>query len=61
MLGDVNVESLEGVVPRSVNYVFEWIKYFPPNIQISISIQTIEIYNEKLIDLINPKNDVVIT
>jgi hypothetical protein len=32
MLGELNDNNLEGVIPRSVNYVFEKIKKMSPQI-----------------------------
>lgn len=45
-------EKNMGVIPRSMKYLFSLIRQ-KPNISFRLSVSYIEIYNEKLIDLLN--------
>jgi kinesin family protein 5 len=46
-----------GVVPRMVDYIFELIHKSPPDIEYMVRVSYMEIYMEKIRDLLNPSND----
>lgn len=63
-------ETLEGIIPRAVRHLFagiEKIQQHPydgsgtclGNIQFSVAAQFMELYNEDIIDLLDPYNKVI--
>lgn len=58
MLGaDIESEELRGVIPRMVTGIFEQIQSAPEDIEFSMKVSMIEIYNEKIRDLLDPKKN----
>ena len=54
---DVNSK---GIVPRSISVIFERLaqqKDQDPDFQSSVTVSFMELYNEELIDLLNPRSD----
>lgn len=60
-------ESLEGIIPRAVRHIFAGIEAMQQNafndneqvlsdIQFSVAAQFMELYNEEIIDLLDPYN-----
>jgi len=54
MNGILDNPDLEGLVPRIIKNVFEHIANSPPEIEFTVKISMIEIYMEKIKDLIDP-------
>ncbi len=48
MQGVVNDEILRGIIPRVIHYVFDYINKSSEDIQFTIYISMMEVYNEKL-------------
>jgi len=48
MQGDIDDENLRGIIPRVVNYLFDIINNSADDIEYTIKISMIEVYNEKL-------------
>ena len=50
--------DLQGIVPRSIRYIFEAIKHAATTKKYLVRISFLELYNEQLVDLlINPSKD----
>lgn len=55
MMGsDIHKEELQGVIPRSVNFIFQEIENVEIQIEFTIRCSMLEIYREKLNDLLVP-------
>jgi kinesin family member 5 len=54
MQGDFDSEKMRGVIPRIVSKAFQQIKDSPDTIEFTVKLSMVEIYNEKLRDLLNP-------
>lgn len=48
MQGVVQDEQLKGIIPRVVNYLFDFINNSNDDIEYTIKVSMIEVYNEKL-------------
>ncbi|OLL25760.1 Kinesin heavy chain [Neolecta irregularis DAH-3] len=58
MMGaDIDNPELRGVIPRIVEQIFESIENSPSSIIYNIRVSYMEIYMEKIRDLLNPNND----
>jgi hypothetical protein len=58
MEGLTEDEELQGIVPRSIHYIFEAIKNAATTKKYLVRISFLELYNEQLVDLlINPSKD----
>ena len=57
MLGELDDAELKGIIPRLVDALFERIEKAGNKIEFTIKSGMIEIYNEKLKDLLNTDND----
>ena len=58
MLGpSIDDEDQRGMIPRMVSLVFSQILQAPNDIEFTVKVSMIEIYMEKIRDLINPTND----
>jgi len=57
MQGDLDDEELKGLVPRLVTELFQKIEAASEAIEFVISVAMIEIYNEKIKDLLDPSKD----
>ena len=57
MMGEMDDDEGKGVIPRIVLGLFDRIAQSPPDIQFIISVSMIEIYNEKIRDLLDTKKD----
>ena len=58
MLGeDIENEEERGIIPRLVTGIFNKIKQQPEDIEFSVRVSFVEIYNEKIQDLLDPKKN----
>ena len=58
MLGeDIEDEQERGVIPRLVRGLFDKISQQPEDIEFSMKVSFVEIYNEKIRDLLDPKKN----
>ena len=48
MQGVVEDVELKGIIPRVVNYLYDYINNSTDNIEYTIKISMLEVYNEKL-------------
>ena len=56
MLGpDIDDEVNRGIIPRMVEGIFSKIESAPEDIEFTVKVSMIEIYNEKIRDLLDPK------
>jgi kinesin family protein 5 len=56
MLGpDIDDEENKGIIPRMVGGIFHKIETAPEEIEFTVKVSMIEIYNEKIRDLLDPK------
>ena len=58
MLGeDIEDENERGVIPRLVSGLFDKISQQPEDLEFSMKVSFVEIYNEKIRDLLDPKKN----
>ena len=58
MLGpDIDSEENRGIIPRMVGGIFEKIETAPEEVEFTVKVSFIEIYNEKIRDLLDPKKN----
>ncbi len=57
MEGVPSNEELKGIIPRMMEYVFECINQSPEDIEFSVKCSFLEIYNEKIQDLLDRNSD----
>lgn len=58
---DIEDEEQRGIIPRMVSGFFKQITEQPEDVEFSIKVSFVEIYNEKIKDLLDPrKNDLKI-
>ncbi|KAK9768044.1 hypothetical protein K7432_001631 [Basidiobolus ranarum] len=57
MMGDMESEEFKGIIPRIVETIFKSIHNSPSTIEYTVKVSYMEIYMEKIRDLLNPKND----
>jgi len=58
MLGpDIDNEEQKGIIPRMVGGIFMKIESAPEEIEFTVKVSMIEIYNEKIRDLLDPKKN----
>ena len=58
MMGaDIDNESSKGIIPRIVEQIFASILASPGNIEYTVRVSYMEIYMERIRDLLNPAND----
>ncbi|KAL7751649.1 hypothetical protein RI367_003115 [Sorochytrium milnesiophthora] len=58
MMGaDIDNSDLKGVIPRITERIFESIVEAPSNLEFTVKVSYMEIYMEKIKDLLNPAND----
>jgi len=58
MLGpDIDDEDNRGIIPRLVEGIFQKIEGAPEDIEFTVKVAMIEIYNEKIRDLLDPKKN----
>jgi kinesin family protein 5 len=56
MLGpDIDDQVNKGIIPRMVDGIFGMINSAPEDIEFTVKVSMIEIYNEKIRDLLDPK------
>jgi kinesin family protein 5 len=55
--GDIENEETRGIIPRIVAQIFESILASPSNIEYTVRVSYMEIYMERIRDLLNPIND----
>lgn len=56
MEGDFEDHDKKGIIPRSLDFIFECITKAPSKLEFSIKCSFIEIYNEKIYDLFDGKH-----
>lgn len=54
---DITDIEMQGIIPRMVRTVFNRIENSNENMEFAVKVSMCEIYNEKIKDLQNPKND----
>jgi len=57
---DIDNSQLKGIIPRIVDNIFDSIVKAPSNIEFTVSISYLEIYLEKIRDLLDSKNSFMI-
>ncbi|KAF0427432.1 kinesin heavy chain [Gigaspora margarita] len=57
MMGNMDDEEFKGLIPRIVEQIFQSIIDSPPTIEYTVKVSYMEIYMEKIRDLLNPQND----
>ncbi|KAK9760112.1 hypothetical protein K7432_016191, partial [Basidiobolus ranarum] len=57
MMGDMGSDEFKGIVPRIVEKIFKSIHESPSTTEYTVKVSYMEIYMEKVRDLLNPKND----
>lgn len=58
MLGpDIDNEEQKGIIPRMVGGIFSKIETAPEEVEFTVKVSFIEIYNEKIRDLLDPKKN----
>ena len=57
MSGQVEDIELQGIIPRMVRTVFNRIEHASEDIMFSVHVSMVEIYNERIKDLIDPTKD----
>lgn len=57
MGGDIEDDEKKGIIPRIVEQIFESIIASPSNIEYTVRVSYMEIYMERIRDLLNPVND----
>lgn len=50
-------DELKGIIPRIVESIFKSILQAPPTVEFTVKVAYMEIYMEKIRDLLNPVND----
>ncbi|KAJ3385123.1 hypothetical protein HDU84_002443 [Entophlyctis sp. JEL0112] len=57
MMGDMESEEWKGLTPRLVETIFSTIFNAPPSMEFTVKVSYMEIYMERIRDLLNPSND----
>ncbi|KAI8920569.1 P-loop containing nucleoside triphosphate hydrolase protein [Entophlyctis helioformis] len=57
MMGDMERDELKGLTPRIVEKIFATILNSPPNLEFTVKVSFMEIYMERIRDLLNPAKD----
>ncbi|KAG7783872.1 hypothetical protein KL910_000477 [Ogataea haglerorum] len=57
MMGDLHDERKKGQTPRIFEQIFQGIENSPKTLEYTVGVSYLEIYNENLRDLLNPKNN----
>ncbi|KAJ3185366.1 hypothetical protein HDU85_001416 [Gaertneriomyces sp. JEL0708] len=57
MMGQLEDEELKGLTPRIVESIFSTIFSSPPHMEFTVKVSYMEIYMEKIRDLLNPSSD----
>ncbi|EGF83199.1 hypothetical protein BATDEDRAFT_18361 [Batrachochytrium dendrobatidis JAM81] len=57
MMGDMESSEFKGLTPRIVEHIFDTILNSPSNLEFTVKVSFMEIYMEKIRDLLNPTND----
>ncbi|CAO3609666.1 unnamed protein product [Cunninghamella blakesleeana] len=58
MMGaDIDDENTKGIIPRIVGQIFDSIMAAPSNLEFTVKVSYMEIYMEKVRDLLNPSHD----
>ncbi|ORZ22383.1 kinesin heavy chain [Absidia repens] len=58
MMGaDIGDEKTRGIIPRIIGQIFESIMQAPSNVEFTVKVSYMEIYMEKVRDLLNPNHD----
>ncbi|KAI8996690.1 P-loop containing nucleoside triphosphate hydrolase protein [Gaertneriomyces semiglobifer] len=57
MMGQLEDEELKGLTPRIVESIFSTIFSSPPHMEFTVKVSYMEIYMEKIRDLLNPTSD----
>lgn len=54
VLGDYEHSKMDGIIPTSLEYLFERIRNSPQNLEFTVKVSFLEIYMEQIRDLLNP-------
>ncbi|KAJ3194326.1 hypothetical protein HK101_002995 [Irineochytrium annulatum] len=57
MMGDMENPDMKGLTPRLVESIFQTIYKAPSNLEFTVKVSYMEIYMEKIRDLLNPQQD----
>ncbi|KAH6562445.1 hypothetical protein BASA50_010468 [Batrachochytrium salamandrivorans] len=57
MMGDMESAEFKGLTPRIVEHIFTTILNSPSNLEFTVKVSFMEIYMERIRDLLNPTND----
>ncbi|CAI2162172.1 13812_t:CDS:10 [Funneliformis geosporum] len=57
MMGDMDNDEFKGLIPRIVEQIFQSIISSPSTMEYTVKVSYMEIYMEKIRDLLNPQND----
>ncbi|CAG8580598.1 17472_t:CDS:10, partial [Racocetra fulgida] len=57
MMGNMDDDEFKGLIPRIVEQIFHSIIVSPPTIEYTVKVSYMEIYMERIRDLLNPQND----
>uniref|UniRef100_A0A1D1YRB6 Kinesin-like protein n=1 Tax=Anthurium amnicola TaxID=1678845 RepID=A0A1D1YRB6_9ARAE len=57
MMGDMDNDEFKGLIPRIVEQIFHSIISSPSTMEYTVKVSYMEIYMEKIRDLLNPQND----
>ncbi|ORX90911.1 kinesin-domain-containing protein [Basidiobolus meristosporus CBS 931.73] len=57
MMGDMESAEFQGIIPRIVETIFQSIHDSPYTTEYTVKVSCMEIYMERIRDLLNPKND----
>ncbi|CAG8460681.1 6857_t:CDS:10, partial [Racocetra persica] len=57
MMGNMDDEEFKGLTPRIIEQIFHSIIVSPPTIEYTVKVSYMEIYMERIRDLLNPQND----
>ena len=57
MMGDMDNQDMRGLTPRLVECIFDTMLNAPDTIEFTVKVSFMEIYMERIKDLLNPIND----
>jgi kinesin family protein 5 len=57
MGADIDDENTRGIIPRIIGQIFDSIMAAPSNLEFTVKVSYMEIYMEKVRDLLNRKGD----
>lgn len=57
MEGNIDDATLRGIIPRMVDTVFQEVEDAPEDVEFTVQVGMVEIYQEKIRDLLDPTHD----